>query len=135
MAEEKKDWTGTIIGLVAAGLVGLFFVGPQQNARNNANDIGGIDVLRTQIEQIDAEINSIQADTLGRPELDSRLQALAAQIATVEKDIDDTIIRRFGEDVAEPISQVRNDNEKHEDLIVDLLQRMARIEAIVEKLN
>jgi len=123
---------GLIIAALISGVIGLQFSGSQQKERIEATDIGGIDVLRNDINNLRERLDALTGQTLGRPELDSRLEALAAQIETIEKTTNATIIRRFGEDVSVPIDAVREDAEKNEDAIVLVREKLARLEALVE---
>ncbi len=129
MADEQKNSGvlmvgGLIIAAAVSGFVGLQFAGGQQSERIQAADVGQIDVLREQISAVRTDLDKVSADTLSRTELDSRLDT-----------INETIIRRFGEDVQIPIDQVRSDAEKNEDSIFDIAQRIARIEALLSALS
>ena len=120
MPEQKPDHT--FRNAVIAGGVALLFVGYQQTAKNEADDIGGIDVLRAEVASVKADIEEIRSGTLSRTELEGQLNTINA-----------TLIRRFGEDVSEPIERVRANAEKNEDVLVDHAERLSALEAKVGK--
>ncbi len=125
MSEQQKNGPTWLAGAIAValvgGIVGLVFKGSEQTARNQANDIGGIDALEVRVEKAEGELKELASDTLGREELSNTISG-----------IEETIIRRFNEDASSPIKDVREDAEKNEDNIHELSQRIAKLEGMIE---
>lgn len=112
--EQKQSLPGWALPVGAAGAIGLLIVGQQQSARNDADNISNLPAIEARVNQLEEDLGQ----TLSRSELDSRLNT-----------IDETIIRRFQEDAAVPLSRVREDVEKNEDKLEDHAERISQLEA------
>lgn len=110
-----------VIGGLVSGGIAVLLQGSKTEQSIKSNDIAQIDVMREQIATLRAELEKLSSSTLSRSELENIVSSL-----------NETIVRRFGEDVQVPIGLVRGDAEKNEDAIVKALERIAANETAIK---
>lgn len=132
MAEEKSGGLsmGWLVAAIGAGLIGTVFVGPQTAERLNQTNVSNLPALEARLETVERQLSGL--DAVSQSTIEARFgssnesqESLVSELATLE----DTINRRFIEDVATPDNILRADIEKNEDRISELAERISRLEA------
>lgn len=145
-----------IVGAIVAGAVGLLFVGSQQQAKNQQNNIDDLPALEARLSASESALAAIrsevstmretttemqrqQAQQLDRDALNDAFQSLRDALEALEGQLN----RRIQLEVKEPlrielnllrelIDDVDSDAEDNENLITALAAQVNKVAAVVE---
>lgn len=136
MADEQKNNSTLVVGGLAvaaiiSALVGSFFVSGNQSSKNQQDDIDSIAAIREQVLVLREELTRVRSATLSPREIEASLSGFSERINAIEGQI----TRRFSEVVQQPLDLIRIDTEKNEDIILDIVERLAGIESRIDAIE
>ena len=156
---EQKNFGALAISAVVAGVVGLFFVGSQQSAKNQQNNIDDLPAMRQQIATLSsnhrsleanfvtlresiADLQKSQAQQLDRDALNDAFQSLRDALSALEGQLNRRIqlevkepIFRQITSIKEQISGVDEDAEDNENKIIMITGEIQKLMGMLQEGN